>query len=109
VSVRCSSSPAPAGFAIFLHLFSPPLEQEGVGGGAATADVIAGHVTLLFDQVTGGSVELYRSGVVKALAVAAKTQLPGPDQTLPEALGAFQKAEIEKWCPIVKGANIRLQ
>src|SRR5205085_1222856 len=37
------------------------------GGSVANADVIAGHVTLFFDQVTGGSVQLYRSGTVKAL------------------------------------------
>jgi hypothetical protein len=26
---------------------------------------------------------------------------------LPEALSIFQKAEIEKWWPIIKAANIR--
>jgi hypothetical protein len=25
----------------------------------------------------------------------------------PEALGAYQKAEIEKWWPIIKAANIK--
>jgi hypothetical protein len=28
-------------------------------------------------------------------------------QSLPEALGAFQKAEIEKWWPIIKAANVK--
>jgi tripartite-type tricarboxylate transporter receptor subunit TctC len=31
---------------------------------------------------------------------------PRPEQT-PEALGAFQKAEIERWWPIIKAANIK--
>jgi tripartite-type tricarboxylate transporter receptor subunit TctC len=44
-------------------------------GAAADTDVIAGHVTLLFDQVTGGSAQLYRSGAVKAFAVAVKSRL----------------------------------
>jgi hypothetical protein len=29
------------------------------------------------------------------------------DRQPPEALGAFQKAEIEKWWPIIKAANIK--
>jgi hypothetical protein len=27
----------------------------------------------------------------------------------PEALGAFHKAEVEKWFPIVKAANIKVE
>jgi tripartite-type tricarboxylate transporter receptor subunit TctC len=30
-----------------------------------------------------------------------------PQQQTPEALGAHQKAEIEKWWPIIKSANIK--
>jgi hypothetical protein len=29
------------------------------------------------------------------------------DQQTPEALAAFQRAEIEKWWPIIKAANIK--
>jgi tripartite-type tricarboxylate transporter receptor subunit TctC len=32
---------------------------------------------------------------------------PTPDQLSPAALAAFQKAEIDKWWPIVKAANIK--
>jgi tripartite-type tricarboxylate transporter receptor subunit TctC len=32
-----------------------------------------------------------------------------PEQLTPEALGALQKAEIEKWWPIIKAANIKAQ
>lgn len=34
--------------------------------------------------------------------------IPPPDRQSPEALAAHQKAEIEKWWPIVKAANIRI-
>jgi tripartite-type tricarboxylate transporter receptor subunit TctC len=34
---------------------------------------------------------------------------PPPDQQTPEALRSFQKAEIEKWWPIVKSANIKVE
>jgi tripartite-type tricarboxylate transporter receptor subunit TctC len=33
-------------------------------------------------------------------------QMPPPDQMTPEALGAWQKAEIEKWWPIIRAAHV---
>jgi tripartite-type tricarboxylate transporter receptor subunit TctC len=33
--------------------------------------------------------------------------IPSLEQQTPQALGAFHKAEIEKWWPIVKAANIK--
>ncbi len=32
-------------------------------------------------------------------------QMPPQDQLTPEALGAWQKAEIAKWWPMIKAAN----
>ena len=32
-----------------------------------------------------------------------------PNQQTPEALGAFHKAEIEKWWPIIKAAGIKVE
>jgi tripartite-type tricarboxylate transporter receptor subunit TctC len=42
----------------------------------------------------------------KRLANLGQT-LPGPEQQTPESLEALQKAEIAKWWPIVKAANIK--
>jgi tripartite-type tricarboxylate transporter receptor subunit TctC len=33
--------------------------------------------------------------------------IPPPDQQTSQALGAFQRAEIEKWWPIIKAAGIK--
>jgi len=57
------------------------------------------------------------SAVVQALADAkVRASLAGqgmeiypPEQQTPEALGAFHKAEIEKWWPIIKAAGIKAQ
>jgi tripartite-type tricarboxylate transporter receptor subunit TctC len=35
-------------------------------------------------------------------------QMPPADQLTPEALGAWQKAEIVKWWPMLKAANVRV-
>ena len=34
-------------------------------------------------------------------------EIPPRDRQTPEALGAFQRAEIDKWWPIIKAANIK--
>jgi len=34
-------------------------------------------------------------------------EIPSPERQTPEALGAHQKAEIEKWWPMIKAAGIK--
>src|SRR6476619_4811796 len=36
-------------------------------------------------------------------------QMPPKDQLAPEALGAWQKAEIAKWWPVIKAANVKVE
>jgi tripartite-type tricarboxylate transporter receptor subunit TctC len=60
-------------------------------------------------------IETLNAAVVAALAEPAVRQRLGdvgqeifpPEQQRPESLGALQKAEIEKWWPIIKAANIK--
>ena len=55
------------------------------------------------------------SAVVDALASPTVRQryaeivqeIPAREQQVPEALGALQRAEIEKWWPIIKAAGIK--
>ena len=60
-------------------------------------------------------IERLNAAVVDALADAKVRQrfgelgleVPARDQQKPEALGAFHRAEIERWWPIIKAANIK--
>jgi len=60
-------------------------------------------------------IERLNAAVVSALAdnnVRARLtdlgqKIPPSEQQTPAALGAFQRAEIDKWWPIIKAANIK--
>ena len=57
------------------------------------------------------------TAVVDALADATVRQrmatigfeIPAREQQTPEALAAFHQAEIDKWWPIIKAANIKVE
>jgi hypothetical protein len=78
---------------------------------------IAPHTTSSTARIPTGRVEIPNASVVDALADAnARARLADlgqeifpRDQQAPEALRAYQKAEIEKWWPIIKAAGIKAQ
>jgi tripartite-type tricarboxylate transporter receptor subunit TctC len=46
---------------------------------------------------------------VRKRLASVDLEIPPLERQTPEALGAFQKAEIEKWWPIIKAANIKVE
>ena len=66
-----------------------------------------GHAQDVIDKLNGAVVDALADPAVRARLVDLGADIPPRDQQTPEALAAFQKAEIEKWWPIIKAANIK--
>ncbi|HEY2613227.1 MAG TPA: tripartite tricarboxylate transporter substrate-binding protein [Reyranella sp.] len=60
-------------------------------------------------KLNGAVVKSLGEPGTKEKLAALGQDIPPPDQLTPQALGAFQKAEIEKWWPIVKDAGIKAE
>jgi tripartite-type tricarboxylate transporter receptor subunit TctC len=65
------------------------------------ADVITKLNAAIVDALADSSVE--------ARLAELGQEIPALDQQSPQALGVFQKAEIEKWWPLIKAANIKAE
>ena len=52
--------------------------------------------------------EAMADSAVRTRLADVGVDVPPRDQQTPEALGAFQKSEIEKWWPIIKAAGIKV-
>jgi tripartite-type tricarboxylate transporter receptor subunit TctC len=58
-------------------------------------------------KLNAAVVEAYADPAVRARLTELELQIPTREQQTPAALGALQKAEVEKWWPIVKAAGLK--
>ena len=58
-------------------------------------------------KLNGAAMETLADPSVRQRLGDLGQEIPPPDRQTPQALGAFQRAEIEKWWPIIKAAGIK--
>ncbi|WP_375782840.1 tripartite tricarboxylate transporter substrate binding protein BugD [Bradyrhizobium sp. Pha-3] len=62
----------------------------------------------IVDRLNVAAIQAMNDPAVKKQLENLGLQMPPKDQLKPEALGAWQKAEIAKWWPMIKAANVKV-
>jgi tripartite-type tricarboxylate transporter receptor subunit TctC len=66
-----------------------------------------GTSKIAIDRLNAAAMDTLADSAVRARMADIGLELPTREQQTPQALGALQKAEIERWWPIIKAANIK--
>ena len=62
----------------------------------------------IIDKLNKAALEALADPQVKQQLENLGLQMPPADKSTPEALGEWQKAEIAKWWPVIKAANVKV-
>jgi tripartite-type tricarboxylate transporter receptor subunit TctC len=63
----------------------------------------------IVDKLNAAAVEALNDPAVRKQLENLGLQMPPKDQLTPRALGDWQKAEIAKWWPVIKAANVTVE
>jgi tripartite-type tricarboxylate transporter receptor subunit TctC len=63
----------------------------------------------IITKLNSSAIDAMADPVVRKRLDDMGLDIPALDQQTPETLGAFHKAEVEKWWPIIKAANIKAE
>jgi tripartite-type tricarboxylate transporter receptor subunit TctC len=89
----------------------PTMDEAGLPGFyfALWAAIFAPRGTPkdIIDKLNAAAVKTLAEPSVRQKLEAQGFEIPPPEQQTPAALAAYQKAEIEKWWPVVKAAGIK--
>jgi tripartite-type tricarboxylate transporter receptor subunit TctC len=89
------------------------MDEEGLRGFSYSlwAALFAPHETPrdIIDKLNTAAVKTLHDPTVAQKLEAQGFKIPSRERQTPEALGTYQKAEIEKWWPIIRAAGIKVQ
>jgi tripartite-type tricarboxylate transporter receptor subunit TctC len=61
----------------------------------------------IVERINAAAVAAQADAATRKRLLDLGLEIPPPEQQTPQALGALQSAEIERWWPIIKAANIK--